>query len=233
MKAKSYPNGVTKVKVIFKSQMAGPREASKRNIAVEYVKRVKIKAGDTLVFDVKTSEFISKNPLFSFRYKGKHSPYLTLETIDNNENIRTKTIKAKLTPTNNPSIQNTDKLKKDPSIFPVKDSNIKALYGDVMLIEDGIKLKAPKLSENSASIPVNIKSNIKFKSIAVFASGHNIGSDLDFICQFFSTPFSITNFDIRLKMRDSGNIRVVLEAESGEFYTAEQKVAVSIAGGEV
>ena len=61
---------VTKVKVMFKSPMAGPEEAEKKKIKPEFIAHIIGKANGKVVYEVSTGGFISKNPLFKFQFRG-------------------------------------------------------------------------------------------------------------------------------------------------------------------
>ena len=44
------------------------------------------------------------------------------------------------------------------------------------------------------------------------------------VCQWFTTPYSIAYFNLRVKIKqDKGKVLVVLEAKNGKFYTIKQE----------
>ncbi len=103
---------------------------------------------------------------------------------------------------------------------------IKELYGSSDGIAGIIKLKAPKLAENGASIPLNIKSKIDLESISVFQDANPRSA-----VAVFSVPQgSVVDFDLRIKMKKTSNITVVGKGRDGKLYKTVQKVNVSIGG---
>ena len=245
MKVYSNVNNDGTVKVMIKNPMRGKTLARKREMDIDYITNVKVKTNDKLIYNVNLTSCISKNPFFKFSYKDITPSFLTLEYSDNyvsTETVGAKTIKVskknKIT-----SIPKPLKPSKNPKIYPNKIESIKKLFGDITLIEDGIQLKAPKIASNQGAILMNIHSNIKFKSIALFVNNHYSShstsnySDCDkpnqfsLVSQWFSTPYSIADFDIKIKMRESGELLVVLEAENGKYYTIRKKIIVAIGGG--
>lgn len=87
---------VTKVKVMFKSPMAGPEEAEKKKIKPEFIAHIVGKTNGKTVYEVSTSGFISKNPLFKFQFKGaKKGDMLEMTVTDNNGKVTTDSKKIK------------------------------------------------------------------------------------------------------------------------------------------
>ena len=240
MKAVSYLNNYGNVKLMVKSLMVGKEEAKMKKIDIDYIKNLKVKADEKLIYHVNLSPCISENPLLKFSYKNIKPLSLTLEYTDNNGKTKDNTVKVRHS-NKNKEIPQYLKVSKKPKTYPNKIESIKKLFGDITLIEDGIQLIAPKLAENGGSIPINIRSDVKFKSIALFMKirkdeyysftkhcGEETGFNL--ISQWFVTPYSLANFELRIKMRNHGTVLVVLEADNGNFYTIKQKVDVSIGG---
>jgi sulfur-oxidizing protein SoxY len=245
MKVASYLNKYGKVKLMPKSLMVGKADAKRKKIEVEYITNLKVKADNKFIYNVNLSPCNAENPLLKFSYKDINPLSLTLEYTDNNGVTKENTIKVKHRKTIKEIPQHLKLLAKAKS-YPNKIESIKKLFGNITLIEDGIQLTAPKLAENGGSIPLRIKSNLKFKSIALFIKNKNpnyaysyhegCGKDNKFILatQWFNTPYSLADFHIRIKMRlGDGEVLFVLEAENGKFYTIKKEISVSIAGTEV
>ncbi|SFV69173.1 Sulfur oxidation protein SoxY [hydrothermal vent metagenome] len=104
---------------------------------------------------------------------------------------------------------------------------IKALYGTNVTHEDArLKVIAPKLAENGGSIPISIKSTIPAKSIAVFQDANP---------RALTTIFSVndnekSNYALRIKMRQTANMTVVVEGLDGKLYAYAKEIDVSIGG---
>ncbi len=69
IKAKS-KNGITTVKVMFKHPMLSYDEAKKKGKEANFITYVVANVEDKKVFEVSTSQFLSKNPYMKFAFKG-------------------------------------------------------------------------------------------------------------------------------------------------------------------
>ncbi len=103
---------------------------------------------------------------------------------------------------------------------------IKELFGSTEGISGVIKLKAPKLAENGASIPINIKSKVDLESIAVFQDANPRSA----VAAFSVPEGGLVNFDLRIKMKQTSNVTVMGKGRDGKLYKTVQKVKVSIGG---
>ncbi len=97
MKVKAKAKGdITKVKMMFKNPMAGPEEAKKKKIKSEFITQITAVYNGAVVYEVTTSGFVSKNPLFKFEFKGgKKGDKLEITTVDNNGKKESKKAKIK------------------------------------------------------------------------------------------------------------------------------------------
>ncbi|SHO80991.1 Sulfur oxidation protein SoxZ [hydrothermal vent metagenome] len=97
MKVKAKLKGdVVNVKVLAKHVNAGPEEAEKKKIEANFITSVIAKANNKVVFEVSGSGFISKNPLFKFKFKGaKKGDKLEVTWTDLKGNTKSKTAKIK------------------------------------------------------------------------------------------------------------------------------------------
>jgi len=68
IKAKA-KDGVVKAKVMIKHDMLTYDQAKKKGKEANFITHVTGKVGDKVVYDVSTSQFLSKNPLFKFQFK--------------------------------------------------------------------------------------------------------------------------------------------------------------------
>jgi sulfur-oxidizing protein SoxZ len=71
IKAKS-KGGITTVKVMAKHAMLSYQEAEKKKVDVNFITHVVAKLGDEVVYEVSTSQFLSKNPYLKFAFQGEH-----------------------------------------------------------------------------------------------------------------------------------------------------------------
>ena len=89
-------DGVVKVKAMFTSLMADKEEATKKNIAVEYISYVVGKVNGKVVFEATTSGFMAENPLMKFSFTGaKKGDTLEFTLTDNHGKTETGSKKIK------------------------------------------------------------------------------------------------------------------------------------------
>jgi len=62
-------DGVAKAKVMAKHPMLTYDQAKKKGKEANFITHVTGKVGDKVVYDVSTSQFFSKDPLFKFEFK--------------------------------------------------------------------------------------------------------------------------------------------------------------------
>lgn len=71
MKVKAKLKGdVVNVKVLAKHGNVGPEEAEKKKVDANFITTVVAKCNDKVVYEMNGSGFISKNPLYKFKFKG-------------------------------------------------------------------------------------------------------------------------------------------------------------------
>jgi sulfur-oxidizing protein SoxY len=109
----------------------------------------------------------------------------------------------------------------------VKDA-VKALYGDVALVEEGVTVKAPKVASNGGAIPVTVKSNISAKSVALFQDANPEAA----VAVFTVAEGGIVDYMMKIKMKASGIITAVVEGTDGKFYVGTQSLEVALGGCE-
>jgi len=104
---------------------------------------------------------------------------------------------------------------------------LQILFGNRQAVGDArIKIRAPKLAENGGSIPIYISTSIPAKRIVLLQD-----SNPRALVAIWKVPKnSIPAYDIRIKMKSTGLITVVVEALDGKLYIAQQRVEVSIGG---
>ncbi len=90
-----------------------------------------------------------------------------------------------------------------------------------------IAIKAPDIAENGAVVPIEIQSNIPgTRSIAVLIEKNPFPYAGSFDVSQGAMPFVA----LRVKIGESSNVRVVVAAADGRFYTAAKEVKVTIGG---
>ena len=123
--------------------------------------------------------------------------------------------------------------KEKPDTWTAKtvEDGIKALYGDIKPIEEGVKVKAPKVASNGGGVPVTIKSDIPAKTVALFQN-----MDPESAVAVFNVPEDgLVDYFLKIKLKatdengGNGVITAILEGADGKFYKGT--VALQVAKG--
>ncbi|VAY87770.1 Sulfur oxidation protein SoxY [hydrothermal vent metagenome] len=124
------------------------------------------------------------------------------------------------------STTNSMKNKKiDATNLDGMNAAIKELFGSSKTMNKKIKLKAPAIAENGAVIPVTVSTKLNAKTIGIFQSSNPEAT----VAVFTIDKNSIPNYSIRIKMAQTGTVKVVAEVD-GKLYSAEQIVKVTAGG---
>ncbi len=110
---------------------------------------------------------------------------------------------------------------------------LKKQFGNKSVSMSHVNIQAPIIAENGAVVPITITSDLPMKSddyvkkINVYAEGN-----LDpYVAGIDLTPANgKAEFSMRIKMRKTSNVRVVLETSTGKLYGAAKAVKVTIGG---
>ncbi|MDQ1326430.1 MAG: sulfur-oxidizing protein SoxY [Campylobacterota bacterium] len=105
---------------------------------------------------------------------------------------------------------------------------IKALYGSAELIEKDVKVKAPKVASNGGAVPVTVQSNIPAKTVTIFQDANPESA----VATFELNEYSIIDFGLKIKMKQSGTITAVVEGIDGKLYVGKQTLEVALGGCE-
>jgi len=97
MKIKAKQKGdIVKAKVLIKHDMLTYDQAKKKGTEANFITHITAKANDKVVFDFSTSQFLSKNPLIKFSFKGaKTGDKLEVTWVDLKGNTKTASKKIK------------------------------------------------------------------------------------------------------------------------------------------
>jgi len=109
----------------------------------------------------------------------------------------------------------------------VEDATTK-LFGKITPVKEGVTLTAPDVASNGGAIPVAIKSDIDAKRVAVFQDANPEST----VIVWDMHEGSIIDYSIKMKMKESGTITVVVEGKDGKFYTASKTLDVALGGCE-
>ena len=81
IKAKS-KNGVVKAKVQIKHEMMTYDEAKKKGVSANFITHVVATVAEKTVFELSSSQFLSKNPILKFKFLAKKGEVLTITWTD-------------------------------------------------------------------------------------------------------------------------------------------------------
>jgi len=104
-----------------------------------------------------------------------------------------------------------------------------ALYGDKKPEESGkIKLKAPKVASNGGAIPITVKTDIDAKTVALFQDVNPESA----VIVWTVPEGGIVDYSVKIKMKGSGKVTVVVEGKDGKLYSTSKEMEVALGGCE-
>jgi len=89
-------------------------------------------------------------------------------------------------------------------------------------------LTAPDVAANGGAVPVDFSSEIPAKSVAVFQSSNPEAA----VCAMTLNEYSVIDYSIKMKLKQSGTIVVVVEGKDGKLYSAKKTLSVALGGCE-
>ena len=126
------------------------------------------------------------------------------------------------------SAEDYRKTKPDVWTSHTMEDAITKMYGTATTIEQGVTLTAPDVAANGGAVPVDFSSEIAAKSVAVFQSSNPEAA----VCAFTLNEFSVIDYSIKIKLKQSGTIIVVVEGQDGKLYSAKKSLNVALGGCE-
>ena len=105
--------------------------------------------------------------------------------------------------------------------------SVKAIYGSTPIEStDQIKIEAPDVAENGASVPITVSTSIKdIENISIFIENN----PLPLIASYNLRQYAIPNFSVRVKIAKSSPIHVVVKSQ-GKLLSSSKKIHVSVGG---
>ena len=125
------------------------------------------------------------------------------------------------------SLSAIDFRKTKPKAFTAKkvDAAITELFGTASTEEGKVTLKAPKIAENGAVVPIEIKSKLAGKTVAVFQDANPEST----VAVFTVPENGIIHYKMRIKLAKTGTVVAVVQAD-GKLYSASKSVKVTAGG---
>ena len=117
-----------------------------------------------------------------------------------------------------------------PDVWTSKDINdgIAKLYGKVPTPSDAVKLTIPKVASNGGQVPVDIATDIPAKTVALFQDANPESA----VIVFNVYENSVVDYSIKIKMKKSGTMTVVVEGLDGKLYSVTKSIDVALGGCE-
>lgn len=109
------------------------------------------------------------------------------------------------------------------------DEAISALYGSAKpVVSDKVKIKVPKVNSSGGKVPVKFSTTIPAKTVALFQDANPESA----VAVFNVGEYDLTDYEVKIKMGQSGTITVVVEGQDGKLYMASQATDVAAGGCE-
>ena len=104
---------------------------------------------------------------------------------------------------------------------------LESLYGsNVIEKTNNIKIQAPDVAENGASVPITVSTSIKgIETLSIFIENN----PLPLIASYNLRQYAIPNFSVRVKIAKSSPIHVVVKSQ-GKLISSSKKIHVSVGG---
>jgi sulfur-oxidizing protein SoxY len=118
-----------------------------------------------------------------------------------------------------------------PAVWTAKsvDEGIAKLFGSAKTTEsDKIKLTVPKVASNGGQIPVDISTDIPAKTVALFQDANPESA----VMVWNVTDEAITDYSLKIKMKKSGSMTVVVLGKDGKLYSLKKSLDVALGGCE-
>ena len=241
IKSKRYSDGVVRMKAMIHHKMMTVEMAKKTGTTPGHITLIRIKEDDHLLVEIKSTVYLSRNPILKMRYKsfGGKSVSIYAEDTSSKKNEKTVFIKeASMGSMYTPlqiAVENMIVNKKG------RDS-ISEYFSNAPLYESNkIMIKAPDVASNGNSVPLGIRTTLHAKSITIFASQEK--DHIEMVAQWILHGTEIIDLEMKVKLKSlsyspdettwaAGVISVVVEGEDGKHYISEKVVLVSLGGVE-
>ena len=121
------------------------------------------------------------------------------------------------------------KLKPDVWTAHKVNDAVTAMYGNAKLIEsDKVTIKVPKVNSSGGKVPVRFGTTIPAKTVTLLQDANPESA----VAVFTVGEYDLTDYEVTIKMGQSGTITVVVEGKDGKLYMAKQATDVAAGGCE-
>ncbi len=108
------------------------------------------------------------------------------------------------------------------------DEAITNMYGHTNMIEKGVNIKAAKVASSGSKVKVKFSTKIACKTVALFQDANPESA----VAVFTVGKYDLTDYQLNIKMGQSGTITVVAEGLDGKLYVARHTMEVAAGGCE-
>lgn len=127
------------------------------------------------------------------------------------------------------SAEDFRKLKPDVWTAHKVNDAVTAMYGNAKLIEsDKVTIKVPKVNSSGGKVPVRFGTTIPAKTVTLLQDANPESA----VAVFTVGEYDLTDYEVTIKMGQSGTITVVVEGKDGKLYMAKQATDVAAGGCE-
>mgnify|MGYP000400763381 FL=1 len=128
-----------------------------------------------------------------------------------------------------PAANAEDFRKTKPTVWTAHtvDDAVMAMYGTKTTTESGVTVTMPDVAANGGAVPVNIKSDIDAKSVALFQNANPESA----VAAFTIHENSIINYDLKIKLKSDGTpitVTDTVEGKDGKQYSGVKTLKVAL-----
>lgn len=109
------------------------------------------------------------------------------------------------------------------------DDAVMAMYGTKDTIVSGVTVTMPDVAANGGAVPLNVKSDIDAKSVAIFQNANPEAA----VAAFTVHENSIIDYDLKIKLKSNGTplmVTAIVEGKDGKLYSSTKTLTVALGG---
>ena len=109
------------------------------------------------------------------------------------------------------------------------DDAVMAMYGTKATIQSGVTITAPDMADKGDNVPLNVRSDIDAKNVAIFQDANPEST----VAVFTVHDNSVIDYDLRIKLKSDGSpitITAIVEGKDGKLYSGVKTLKVSPGG---
>ena len=132
-----------------------------------------------------------------------------------------------------PAANAEDFRKTKPTVWTAHtvDDAVMAMYGTKATTESGVTVTMPDVAANGGAVPVNVKSGIDAKSVALFQNANPESA----VAAWTIHEGSVIDYDLKIKLKSDGTpitVTAIVEGKDGKLYSGVKTLTVALGGCE-